>query len=551
MRASTRALPRPAPLEWFYLAAGLFLVVHYRWLMDDAFVYFRYVDNLLFARLGLVYNAGEYVEGFSSPLHCLLLVALRALHLGWSLIIPLVGCACFAAFWYGLVVLNRELSPPGAAILNLPLALLAFNYGANSFFTSGLETPLAHVMAPVVALYLLRPGSRLSIAALALAPLARPELALAVGLAAAFVWWRRRAFPWGLVAAAGLVNGGWLAFRIVYYADLFPNTFYLKDAVRFDQGWRYLLELASSYHLAGVLLGVLLLFALARHRGAWSDGEGGTKLRGSERLAMLGIATAIAIYVARVGGTHVHYWYLAFPLCLAVCSAAGIAEAAFATLGRARSPAVGAVAMLGVSLFAFALYPPQLSAHPFRGDAEHEPVHFVDDALWHRRHASLQPVLFEERVPIDGLRRAGVKIARRGHARTLSGTWCRRQYVDYRARFVHGFGLTDALLARTRAAWMKPGHKSALIPLSKDIVRIQRKAGRIGPGMYRRAVAAGTAPKWVEENLAAIEVIERKIYNRHDPLENLRLALAFPGPIVVPAGSGRLRSGGAGPTDGG
>ena len=69
--------------------------------------------------------------------------------------------------------------------------------------------------------------------------------------------------------------------------------------------------------------------------------------------------------------------------------------------------------------------------------------------------------------------------------------------------------------------------------------------------MYRRAVAAGTAPKWVEENLAAIEVIERKIYNRHDPLENLRLALAFPGPIVVPAGSGRLRPGGAGPTDGG
>jgi hypothetical protein len=508
--------------------------------MDDAFVYFRYVDNLLFARLGLVYNAGEYVEGFSSPLHCLVLIALRALHLGWPLIISLVGCVCFAAFWYLFVVLNRELSPKRAVVLNLPLALLAFNYGANSFFTSGLETPLAHVLAPVLALYLLRPGSRPLIAVLALAPLARPEFALAVGLAAAFAWWRRRAFPWLLVAAAGAANGGWLAFRIIYYADLLPNTFYLKDAVRFDQGWRYLFELASSYHLVGVLLGVLLLGALARHRGAWSDGEGATAFRGGERLAMLGIAAAIAIYVARVGGTHVHYWYLAFPLCLALCSAAGIAEAAFATAGPVRVPAVGAVAMLGVSLFAFGLYPPQLSAHPFRGDAEHEPVHFVDDALWHRRHASLQPVLFEERVSIEGLRRAGAKIAVRGHSRTLPGTWCRKQYVDYRARFVHGFGLTDALLARTEAAWMKPGHKRALIPLSKDIVRIQRNAGRIEPGMYRRAVEAGTAPQWVAENLAAIEVIERKIYNRHDPLENLRLALAFPDPIVVPADAGEL-----------
>ncbi|HUU84231.1 MAG TPA: hypothetical protein VM243_12075, partial [Phycisphaerae bacterium] len=43
-----RALPRPAPLEWLFLIVGLFLVIHYSWLLDDAFVYFRYVDNLLY-----------------------------------------------------------------------------------------------------------------------------------------------------------------------------------------------------------------------------------------------------------------------------------------------------------------------------------------------------------------------------------------------------------------------------------------------------------------------------------------------------------------------
>ncbi len=36
-RESAR-LPRPAPLEWLYLAAGLVLFHRYYWLMDDAFV---------------------------------------------------------------------------------------------------------------------------------------------------------------------------------------------------------------------------------------------------------------------------------------------------------------------------------------------------------------------------------------------------------------------------------------------------------------------------------------------------------------------------------
>ena len=57
----------------------LFLTDRYRWMMDDAFIYFRYADNLLFLGRGLVYNAGEYVEGYSSPLWMLGLLPLRAL----------------------------------------------------------------------------------------------------------------------------------------------------------------------------------------------------------------------------------------------------------------------------------------------------------------------------------------------------------------------------------------------------------------------------------------------------------------------------------------
>jgi len=47
-------------------------------LIDDAFIFFRYADNLL-AGLGPVFNAGERVEGFTSPLWLLLLAAMDLL----------------------------------------------------------------------------------------------------------------------------------------------------------------------------------------------------------------------------------------------------------------------------------------------------------------------------------------------------------------------------------------------------------------------------------------------------------------------------------------
>ena len=126
---------QPSPFEWLCLLAGCLLVVQYAWLLDDAFVYFRYVDNLLFLGLGLVYNAGEYVEGYSSPLWILLLIAARSSEIGYWLLIRVVGVACFVVFWALTVDLNRRLSPRTATIVNFPLVSLAFNYGLLCYFT--------------------------------------------------------------------------------------------------------------------------------------------------------------------------------------------------------------------------------------------------------------------------------------------------------------------------------------------------------------------------------------------------------------------------------
>ena len=51
--------------------------------------------------------------------------------------------------------------------------------------------------------------------------------------------------------------GGYASLRIWYYADLFPNTFYLKDDVWIRQGIAYLYDTVLAYDvlpLAGLML---------------------------------------------------------------------------------------------------------------------------------------------------------------------------------------------------------------------------------------------------------------------------------------------------------
>src|SRR5689334_4947 len=108
--------------------------------MDDAFIDFRYIDNALFLGRGLVFNPGEYVEGFSSPAWVLLLLALRRLGFDFFAIVHGVAWAAVAVYGACAIAVNRRLSPEGAPRVNLALALMAGHYGILTHFSSGLET---------------------------------------------------------------------------------------------------------------------------------------------------------------------------------------------------------------------------------------------------------------------------------------------------------------------------------------------------------------------------------------------------------------------------
>lgn len=96
-------------------------------------------------------------------------------------------------------------------------------------------------------------------------------------------------------------------------------------------------------------------------------------------------------------------------------------------------------------------------------------------------------------------------------------------YTHMDRRIIHSLGLTEPILARTEMPSAVPAFKTGLIPMAEDIASVYRMSDKIGRGMFRESVKQHRAARWIEANLDAIEIIEMKMFNRHDLLENFRL----------------------------
>jgi len=329
-------------MGWGVLALGPALLLaimiwQRRWTSDDGFINFRVVSNLL-AGHGPVFNVGERVEAFTSPLWIALLTVLggvgfglerAATHAGQLLAVVGVLLAQLGA----ATALSRQ--PGRLTSLRrrwlVPLGMVCFVVipPAWDFGTAGLETGLClawlglsfWLVAACVALG--KAGSEDSATArvgrleygtaavLGLGPLVRPELALfTIGLAVPLVmaFRRRVGGSWqGLVGLAGAMAALPLAyqvFRMGYYAALVPNTALAKEAFasRWDQGWRYAQNFFGVY-----LLPLPLLLAAVSWDGLY---QRAARQRDAPLLALLcapPIAALLSIlYVVKIGGGFMH-----------------------------------------------------------------------------------------------------------------------------------------------------------------------------------------------------------------------------------------------------
>jgi arabinofuranosyltransferase len=272
----------------------------WRWTCDDAFIDFRVVRNLLDGA-GPVFNPGERVEAFTSPLWVALLtvavtpwrLARAQLPLEWaSVVLGLAGSvAGVAAAGAARLGLAR-----GARVVPVAGWLLAVLPATWGFATSGLETGL--VLAWLgLAFYAASTGRRSAAWLAGLGPLVRPDLAVvALGLGA-MVLARARSRARVVVEAAALPLGYQLA-RMGYFAATVPNTALAKEGFLpyWSQGARYLADFVLPYWL-WIPLALVLTIAIHRRRN-WRDE------RPAYFVALAGVAHAIA--VVRWGGDFMH-----------------------------------------------------------------------------------------------------------------------------------------------------------------------------------------------------------------------------------------------------
>jgi hypothetical protein len=238
-----KALPALAVL----VPAGLVFFLHALlfggWIVDDAGISFAYARNLA-AGHGLVPQPGvPPVEGFSNPLWVLLLTPTLALRLFDPVLTPKALALALTAGSF--LLLYRSLADLTGSRLaaSLPPVLLALDTSFVAWAVSGLENPLLAFLLVLLFRLLVRerqagPSPRRALLAGAVAAgiaLTRPDglvFVILYPVLTLFAGNRGRTFGRIAAYAAGFaaVFGGYLAFRILYFGDLVPNTFHAKGA---------------------------------------------------------------------------------------------------------------------------------------------------------------------------------------------------------------------------------------------------------------------------------------------------------------------------------
>jgi hypothetical protein len=325
----------------------------HRVLVDDAFISFRYADNLVRGN-GLVYNVGEKVEGYTNFLWVLL--AALALKLGRDpiAVTQSVGVGCYLAVVFGGVWLTASPSL-GPTLRRLPAAalvcLLVTPSGFASFSGTGLETSFLGLVVPSMGVFgLLLRESRVSHAVALVLPLVALLTRLDTGLAVAAYavvliaspvlrprrhWLAECAVRLG-PAAVGF--GAYTVWKLAYYGELLPNSYYAKAAyvTRFDAGLAYVGRFTQSYP-GSLLLVSLAVFGLCVTRDA--------RRRAFLQYALLALGLQVA-YVAKVGGDFMEYRLLweYWPLLVwaAVLGAMELAEKTFPVAVAASALALAA-----------------------------------------------------------------------------------------------------------------------------------------------------------------------------------------------------------------
>ena len=347
-------------------------------LFDDAMISMRYAWNFAHGQ-GLVWNAGERVEGYTNLLMTLLM-SLAALVLDKRyavLAVQLTGIFFgLGSAFLAVKIFENVRALEKNALRYLIFVVVLLYYPLQYWSLLGMETGLLAFLLGAGVLCSLKYAEKLEVkylwwmsACFGLAYLTRNDSLLFTALAFLYLLptlrhGRRSVL---LFLAAGMLYGafviGQTVFRYDYYGAVMPNTYTLKLVgmplvERLQNGWGFIQPFLKE-------TGVILLLALA----------GTVVIPSRQKAYLLGLSLTSILYQVYVGGDPWSYWRIMSPtmpflLILFVLACEGFLKLAFKPLRGSVLNALLTVAVLGGLLQANFRFLPEMSLSELPYDNE-------------------------------------------------------------------------------------------------------------------------------------------------------------------------------------
>jgi arabinofuranosyltransferase len=304
------------------LAAGIAVVTvvsNKAFYHDDAFITLRYAQNWL-AGNGIVWNPGEYVQGYTNFLQLVGIAALAALGMDIAAASQAIGFAAALLLPVITAILIVKFSrEEERKYWHLPVCIALASTPILVWALGGLEGPLLAFLIGIGCLLLIQPeapgrqwpyvGAGIC---LGLAILTRPDSALVAFIALCWLVWDApahcsRIHRLLLVAVPiALLTIPYAVWVRVYYGDFLPNTYYAKTGIPASPALRNGLIYLSGYLLEPPFLGVILVGLTAATL---------SMRRWDRRMTLLAsIVVLYMLYVVYVGGDHMKSYRFMLPV---------------------------------------------------------------------------------------------------------------------------------------------------------------------------------------------------------------------------------------------
>lgn len=335
------------------LACVVFLMhaaLHAAWIVDDAYVSFRYARNLVNGH-GLVFNHGDRVEGYTNFSWTILSAVAIALGLEPELVMPAIGLASAIGLLFLVAHEGKRLAEADGRphpLAGVPAAFaMACSTGLAIYAMCGLETAFFALLLTAAVTSLVSGRLRRFALLTALAILTRPEAGLVgmLGLTLIALQASRgeKSARRGFVEAVGilvLLVGPYLAFKLQYFGSLAPNTLAAKPP-----------DLRAGLVYVGEGLGPLVGLIAAAIISAWKAIPQEAPLRWSRTSLLLSAWAILTLSVVLEGGDFMPGFRMLLPSVSMLALAADRSVLDLFRMPRRARDLAPAVVLLGVLFY--------------------------------------------------------------------------------------------------------------------------------------------------------------------------------------------------------